>query len=155
MKYSVRGGVIPKLFDWIFPIGSVIANSNAAFDPNAIYKHQTWVRWAKGRTLVGIDEDDTDFSTVDKTGGEKTHKLTTAEMPSHAHSVTNGSLHGSKSGGGTTRTRFESGTSGGYAFQNKTQNDLQFVYSVAASGGSTAHNNLQPYVTVYYWKRTA
>lgn len=37
----------------------------------------------KGRTLVGIDDQDTDFNVVKKTGGEKTHTLTVSEMPRH------------------------------------------------------------------------
>ena len=134
----MRGGVIPKLFDWIYPIGSVIANANAAFDPNVIYKHQTWVRWAKGRTLVGIDEDDTDFATVDKTGGEKTHTLTTAEMPKHTHTVSYAKYD--RGSGSLTASALE------YSSSSK---------NTGSAGGGAAHNNLQPYVTVYYWKRTA
>ena len=68
---SVFGGVIPKLIDYIYPLGSVIASVNSAFDPNEAYKSQTWVRFAEGRTLVGVDTSDTDFKTVEKTGGEK------------------------------------------------------------------------------------
>ena len=35
----------------------------------------------KGRVPVGLDSKDTDFSTIGKTGGEKTHKLTIEELP--------------------------------------------------------------------------
>lgn len=145
----MRGGVIPKLFDWIFPIGSVIANANSAFDPNVIYKHQTWVRWAKGRTLVGIDEDDTDFATVDKTGGEKTHTLTVSEMPSHTHrsaSSANGAI-GDYFGGSNANYGIQHGS--------LTPANASYVINSNAAGGGSAHNNLQPYTTVYYWKRTA
>ena len=83
MGIGLRGGVIPKLIDYIYPLGSVIASVNSAFDPNEAYKSQTWVRFAEGRTLVGVDTSDTDFKTVEKTGGEKTHKLTLYEIPSH------------------------------------------------------------------------
>ena len=40
---------------------------------------------AQGRCLVGVNTSDNDFKTPEKTGGEKTHKLTIAEMPSHSH----------------------------------------------------------------------
>ena len=39
-----------------------------------------------GRVPVGYASSDTDFNAVGNTGGEKTHKLTTTEMPSHGHS---------------------------------------------------------------------
>lgn len=52
-------------------------------DPNQIYTHQTWERFAKGRTLVGVDESDADFEIAEKIGGEKEHKLTVSEMPGH------------------------------------------------------------------------
>ena len=41
-----------------------------------------------GRFVVGYDAKDGDYNAVGKTGGEKTHRLTVAEMPSHNHSIT-------------------------------------------------------------------
>ena len=70
-----------------YPIGSVITSISADFDPNKEYKSQVWERFAKGRTLVGVDENDTDFATVGKTIGAKTHTLTLAQAPSHWHAV--------------------------------------------------------------------
>lgn len=87
-----------------------------------------------GRVPVGYNSADTDFSTVGKTGGEKTHKLTIAEMPSHNHSRnyynSNWCSNGSKSGyhgndGGTKKV-------------------------TGSTGGGQAHNNLQPYAVVKY-----
>ena len=39
----------------------------------------TWELYGKGKVLVCVDPDDSDFSTVKKTGGEKTHTLTGEE----------------------------------------------------------------------------
>ena len=39
----------------------------------------------KGRVVVGRDSSQTEFDTLGETGGEKTHLLTTAEMPTHTH----------------------------------------------------------------------
>src|SRR3546814_10075624 len=47
----------------------------------------TWSAFGAGRVLVGLDSLDTDFDTVEETGGEKTHVLTEAEMPVHDHPV--------------------------------------------------------------------
>ena len=42
----------------------------------------------KGKVSVGLNVDDTDFNTLGKTGGEKTHTLTIAELASHTHTFT-------------------------------------------------------------------
>ena len=68
--------------DLIYPIGSIYLSLND-INPNKMFGG-TWER-IKGKTLVGVDESDTDFKTSKLTGGEKTHKLTIAEMPSHTH----------------------------------------------------------------------
>lgn len=51
----------------------------------------TWELIAQGRTLVGVDTTQTEFNTVKKTGGEKTHVLTVAELASHTHTFTGNS----------------------------------------------------------------
>ena len=67
------------LMELVFPIGSTyITQSNT--NPNTILNFGTWER-LKGKVCVGLDEDDTSFNTIGKTGGEKTHELTEAELP--------------------------------------------------------------------------
>lgn len=122
-------------------------------DPNQIYTHQTWERFAKGRTLVGVNENDTGFETVGQTGGEKTHKLTTAEMPAHGnHTYTSLAYAGAKT--------YYLGTKGMSTYGSAGRGWIEvsggeFYPAGQSLGGSSAHNNLQPYETVYYWKRTA
>lgn len=74
-----------RLIDWIYPIGSVITSINSKYDPNKFFKTQTWVRFAAGKTLVGYNSAETEFNTIEKTGGAKTHTLTTTQIPSHSH----------------------------------------------------------------------
>ena len=71
-----------SLLDQIYPVGALYTSSKST-DPGTIFGG-TWTR-VKGKVIVGVDENDTDFKTVKATGGEKTHTLTTAEMPSHQH----------------------------------------------------------------------
>ena len=87
-----------------------------------------------GKVPVGYNSADTDFTPVGHTDGEKTHKLTIAEMPSHSHSrnyySSDWCANGTKSGyhGSDTGTKKVTGS----------------------TGGNGAHNNLQPYAVVKY-----
>lgn len=123
-----------------YPIGSIYLSVNN-INPSQFFGG-TWVAFGTGRTLVGVDTNQTEFNTVEKTGGEKTHKLTINEIPSHNHEqyVT------ANEGGGAIRRDYSSDGSCWVYPQGCTTGDR---------GGDQAHNNLQPYITVYMWKRTA
>lgn len=110
-------------------------------NPNALFGG-TWSLWGAGRVPVCVNTSDSNFNTVEKTGGEKTHKLTVNEMPSHKHNPdTNAGLYALRAGGGSQ----EFGPGGSYSTEIKILN----------TGGDQPHNNLQPYITCYMWKRTA
>lgn len=79
-----------KIFNLIYPVGSIYM-SITDVNPNTLFGG-TWERWGKGKTLVGVDEDDKDFATSEAVGGEKKHTLTLAEMPEHTHIFT-GNAH--------------------------------------------------------------
>lgn len=102
----------------------------------------TWQRFGQGKVLVGVSESETEFNVVNKTGGAKTHTLTVDEIPSHSHGQ-----HVTANDGGTSIRRDWSSDGRGGIYD-------QGVHT-KATGGGQAHNNLQPYVTVYMWQRTA
>jgi hypothetical protein len=116
-----------------YPIGSVYINASNATNPASLLGFGTWSAFGAGKVMVGLDAGDTSFDTAGKTGGEKTHTLTIAEMPAHTHKVGSTSLV-TASGG---NERKPEGTSD----------------NTSSTGGGQAHNNLQPYIVVYFWKR--
>ncbi len=120
-----------------YPIGSIYLSVNDT-NPSKWFGGK-WEQIAKGRTLVGVDTNDTDFNTVKKTGGEKTHTLTIKEMPKHSHEQ-NGSNGVGNSWCG--------------AFTPNLTTDHPSI-NTFESGGDQPHNNLQPYFTCYIWCRTA
>ena len=129
-----------------YPVGSIYISTSST-NPGNTYGG-TWVEYGKGKTLVGVDSCDTDFNTVEKIGGEKTHTLTVNEMPSHSHSITRISPYG-------LPYNNSSGTSLGSGSIVTYSESYEPLYKIENTGGSQAHNNLQPYITVYMWKRTA
>ena len=155
-----------KLFniDLIYPVGSIYMSVNAT-NPSQLFGG-TWELWGGGRVPIGVDTSQTEFNTVEKTGGTKTETLNINQIPSHNH--------GSKSLTGTVAGiwlgDFRGETNGITSFRQKSlaryQNvvaetnawgylDINATHEHAYNGGGQAHNNLQPYITCYMWKRTA
>lgn len=122
-----------------FPVGQpYVTQTNT--NPSTILGFGTWER-VKGRVLIGLDENDTNFNTIGKIGGEKTHKLTVNEMPRHNHPV---DYAGPEVG---TTAAIPGGS------KTVTANHTGFIKN---TGGNQPHNNLQPYQVVgYMWIRTA
>ena len=145
----------------LHPVGSIYINATNSTNPGTLLGFGTWVAFGAGRVPVGFDSSDSLFDTAEETGGSKdaiavshTHTATsTVTDPGHTHSY-------------TTKT---SSTNGLYSFDWETVDKPVFsstttgsnttgitVATTVASGGSSGTNaNLQPYITVYMWKRTA
>lgn len=111
----------------------------------------TWVLWGVGRDVVTVDTSQTEFNTVEKTGGAKTHTLTESEMPSHRHQQ--GGLGYYYVGGSQENTI--GGPGQVQPWDRSNISDANRFGRTSYTGGSSAHNNLQPYITAYRWKRTA
>ena len=75
---------VKQLIDIIYPVGSYYETTNANFNPNTAWTGTTWQRITDGRVLIAGGGD----YTVGTNYGEKTHKITTAEMPVHKHTAT-------------------------------------------------------------------
>lgn len=130
---------LDNIWTKIYPVGAIFISVNNT-NPSELFGG-TWKVFATGRTLVGVDTSQNEFNVAEKAGGEKSHKLTIKEIPSHTHGL---------------RTTSSNSIDTGYALRPEA--NLKFRYDKAynsAEGGGNAHNNLQPYVTVFMWKRTA
>jgi hypothetical protein len=118
-------------------VGDIHISTSSA-NPATALGYGTWAAFGSGRVLVGIDAGQTEFDTVEETGGAKTHTLQTTEIPAHNHTYNNYSSVQNVDGGAATA-----------AF------NVPATGNTGNAGGGAAHNNLQPYIVVYMWKRTA
>lgn len=128
------------IIDMVYPVGSIYMSVNST-NPSVLFGG-TWSAWGSGRVPVGVNVSDADFSTVEKTGGEKTHTLSLDEMPAHNHTYT------------VPYFRMESNAASGGSLNNILE-ITETTDNTNNAGGGAAHNNLQPYITCYMWKRTA
>tara|TARA_B100000161_G_scaffold221710_1_gene167056 strand:+ start:328 stop:1209 length:882 start_codon:yes stop_codon:yes gene_type:complete len=134
-----------NIFDKIYPVGSIYINATNSTNPGTLLGFGTWTAFGAGRVPVGIDSSDTDFDTAEETGGSKTHTLTTNELPSHTHTHTV-----------QTGRSFSSSIGNAPVVQGSDNTVLSSsAVTTSSTGGGAAHNNLQPYIVVYMWKRTA
>lgn len=122
----------------IYPVGSIYFSTSQT-NPGSLFGG-TWVAWGSGRVPVGVDITQSEFNTVQKTGGAKTHTLTVAELPAHTHQYRKY----------TGKIQFQD--QGGLGALPTGVTDPG---NTSATGGGQAHNNLQPYITCYMWRRTA
>lgn len=114
----------------MFPVGSIfitVTNTNPQ-----TFLGGTWVAFGQGRTLVGVDTSQTEFNTVQKTGGEKINSQLNCGSTEYGY------------GNGATDRGYVDRT-----IVRKTP--------LSAEHGeiSAQISNLQPYITVYFWRRTA
>lgn len=124
-----------------YPIGSLYFSINSTNPSN--YFGGTWELFGPGRTIKSTSDIPMHGETQSElTDGEKTHQLTINEMPAHTHKYRNRTNATSGSG----RLRMHSWGLGASTAQPGLATDYV--------GGGQPHNNMQPYVTCYIWKRT-
>lgn len=162
------------VLETLYPIGNIFI-STLSTNPATLLGFGTWSAFAAGKCLVNLDSGQTEFDTVEETGGAKTVTLITANLPSHVHSVdppnttssgqsvdhthtantfasystmnVSGSQAGGWSGQGTSQTQ------GASATHTHTIDIPSFTSG--STGGDGAHNNIMPSIVAYMWKRTA
>ena len=144
-----------------YPIGSIYINASVATNPADLFGFGTWEAFGSGKVLVGVDSGDTAFDTLGETGGSKdavvvshTHTATVTD-PGHAHNLKGGAGSVVDNVGGSGNdygVGIGSDLGSTYQVVSKTTG-ISVTNSTTGSSGTNA--NLQPYITVYMWKRTA
>jgi hypothetical protein len=164
---------VSSVLSSVYPVGSIYTNAVNSTNPATLLGFGTWTDFGAGRVMVGFDSTDSLFDAAEETGGSKdsivvshTHSFsaTTNTTGSHQHTaptapdenVSPRYPYGTGSGTGSYKN-----TDGGTASATRALTDAQGDHSHTVSGttgstGSSGTNaNLQPYITVYMWKRTA
>jgi hypothetical protein len=137
----------------IYPIGSIYVNAAVSTNPATLLGFGTWEAFGAGRVMVGFNASDALFDTLEETGGSKdaivvshTHTATVVD-PGHAHSY-NQPVQSNAAN--------PPGASGSQASATTTGTAVTGISVTNASTGSSGTNaNVQPYITVRMWKRTA
>jgi hypothetical protein len=120
----------------VYPVGSIYFNAAVSTNPATLLGFGTWAEYAAGRVPVGKATSGT-FDTLGEEQGAETHTLNISEIPAHTHTY-----------GKSTTT------------ENMSIHDITGLRGAAttntgSTGGGAAHNNIQPSITVYMWRRTA
>ena len=137
--------------DNFYPIGSIY-QSTAPTNPTT-FMGGVWERFGNGKVLVGVDEVDGDFNSGSKTGGSKSHSHSDGSYEAAIGSVGGdiaslGFKHGNQNVTGKERPT--------YTVQGKgINNNVTFNHFTDIVGRSGEASTLQPYITVYRWRRTA
>ena len=129
----------------MYPIGSIYISVSEQ-NPSE-YIGGTWKSYGQGRTLVGAGTGTDSNNTkkvfaINSTGGEYQHKLTTSEMPSHTHGINSADQESSGAWG------YGISWDGKGAMSSGTNR-------ISNTGGGQYHNNIQPYIVTYIWKRVS
>lgn len=144
------------ILDSTYPVGSIYLTTDNRNPSETL--GGTWEKYAEGKTIIGegtntensetytftIDQQQDETDANKNPTGEYKHQLSVAEMPSHNHSINNKySIYYWKGGGGAGTQ----GSTGWYSGSPSTS------IGINNTGGDASHNNIQPYVTTYMWKR--
>jgi hypothetical protein len=129
-------------------VGELVFITDDNRNPEIIYGYGTWESFGGGQVIIGAgthtDSRSETRSFVDgEEGGSYRHQLTTSEIPRHAHT------NGISGIGGGSEYKIE-----GYS-SRAPENDNYKVDNTGSVGGDQPHNNMQPYVTCYIWKRVS
>ena len=164
----------------MYPVGSIYINASNSSNPVLLFGFGIWVSFGAGRVPVGFNSADPSFNTAEETGGSKdaivvahshtassgnqsanhTHSGTIASAGEHSHDVYYQNIAANSGGGqatprstGSTHSTSSAGSHSHTVTIGNANSDHTHEVTVDSAGDSGTNANLQPYITVYMWKR--
>jgi hypothetical protein len=141
-----------------YPVGSIYINATNSTNPGTLLGFGTWVAFGAGRVMVGFNGSDPLFDAAEETGGSKdaivvshTHTATVTD-PGHTHST---ALYYRPHSASGAAQQYAQNTTGFGSQISTNSNTTGITVSNSTEGSSGTNANLQPYITCYFWKRTA
>ena len=148
--FTLLDKLTETVMNGVYPVDSVLITTNSA-NPGT-YLPGTWVAFATGKTLIGVNPEDTDFNSSGMTGGSKN-----ATVVAHTHTMNAAGEHSHVG----YRASFEESGSGtkhysasGSSTWSATASAGSHTHTINSAGSSGDKANLPPYITVYMWRRT-
>lgn len=145
----------------LYPVGSIYINAGVTTNPATLLGFGTWTAFGAGRVMVGLNGSDALFDALEETGGSKdatlvshTHTGNTSTAGAHVHTMVferNQADHAISGNVGDNGTLGATRIAGSMS----TEGDHNHSFTTDSSGSSATNANLQPYITVAMWKRTA
>jgi hypothetical protein len=141
----------------LHPVGSIYINATDNTNPATLFGFGTWVAFGAGRVMVGFNSSDPLFDSAEETGGSKdavlvehTHAIST--NGAHTHDTNQVNVTGCYDSAGCFGSNINTGTGGARV---DTKSAGEHTHTISSSGVAATNANLQPYITVFMWKRTA
>lgn len=138
-----------------YKVGDIYITT-ATGDPATRLGYGTWERFAEGKTIVGFTTSVSNkipewAKVAGSEFGEYEHILTESELPTHKHGTNTrvDTADGLLIDSGLAYT-----TSYGRRTDWLEERSSKTTYTTPV-GSNTPHNNVQPSIVVYFWKRTA
>ena len=155
-QLEVNGDVYSKgkllmTLDRVYPVGSIFISTahTSASDVATALGGGTWQAWGQGRVPVGVDTSDTGFDTVEETGGAKTHTHDLSNAYADLLMDASDGIYYREKAVTSWTANYKLNVTGGGGVSGS------YNYGTALGGRTGSGSNLQPYITVYMWKRTA
>jgi hypothetical protein len=156
------------IMDSVYPVGSVYISAGSATNPATLLGFGTWAAFGAGRVMVGLNGGDALFDSLEETGGSKdavvvSHSHTASSsstfsgnaLGTHAHTVTIPGGYSEFGGLANPGTSASASVSSSAVSAGTPTGSVSTSTSISTTGSSGTNANLQPYITVAMWKRTA
>jgi hypothetical protein len=150
-------GFVQAALSALYPVGSIYTNAAVSTNPATLLGFGTWSAFGAGRVMVGLDAGNAAFDTAQETGGSAdaivvshSHTATSSVSdPGHNHTI--GFQNHTIDQNAGSSALVKQGTSN----TSTASTGISVSTSISTEGSSGTNANLQPYIVVYMWRRTA